>query len=132
VTPPNAVADSAAATSMGEFVLTDGSVSVSSLGVDTVDISITGGIAFIILYGLLFVPRNDLGKYWSSMDGVYSSGATIAFAFDADDDDDDDDADADVAFEMLSLLPQLLPLVTLNCFFTIARFSNVSRLIFKF
>lgn len=111
---------------MGEFVLTDGSVSVSSLGVDMVDISITGGIAFIILYGLLFVPRNDLGKYWSSMDGVYSSGATIAFAFDAD-----ADADADVAFEMLSLLPQL-PLVTLNCFFTIARFSNVSRLIFKF
>lgn len=117
---------------MGEFVLTDGSVSVSSLGVDTVDISITGGIAFIILYGLLFVPRNDLGKYWSSMDGVYSSGATIAFAFDADTEaDDDDDDDADVAFEMLSLLPQL-PLVTLNCFFTIARFSNVSRLIFKF
>ena len=131
MTPPNAVADSTAATSMGEFVLTDGSVSVSSLGVDTVDISITGGIAFIILYGLLFVPRNDLGKYWSSMDGVYSSGATIAFAFDTDDDDDADteaDADADVAFEMLSLLP----LVTLNCFFTIARFSNVSRLIFKF
>ena len=116
---------------MGEFVLTDGSVSVSSLGVDMVDISITGGIAFIILYGLLFVPRNDLGKYWSSMEGVYSSGATIAFAFDTDADDADADADADVAFEMLSLLPQL-PLVTLNCFFTIARFSNVSRLIFKF
>ena len=29
-------------------------------------------IAFIILYGLLLVPRNDLGKYWSSIDGEYS------------------------------------------------------------
>ena len=29
-------------------------------------------IAFIMLYGLLLVPRNDLGKYWSSMDGEYS------------------------------------------------------------
>ena len=29
-------------------------------------------IAFIILYGLLLVPRNDFGKYWASMDGEYS------------------------------------------------------------
>ena len=27
-------------------------------------------IAFIILYGLLLVPRNDFGKYWCSTDGV--------------------------------------------------------------
>jgi hypothetical protein len=30
--------------------------------------------AFIILYGLLLLPRIDLGKYWSSMEGVYSGG----------------------------------------------------------
>jgi hypothetical protein len=30
--------------------------------------------AFIILYGLLLFPRIDLGRYWSSMDGVYSGG----------------------------------------------------------
>ena len=41
-------------------------------------------IAFIILYGL--VPRNDLGKYWSSTDGAYSGIAVtpvvvgVAFA----------------------------------------------------
>ena len=29
--------------------------------------------AFIILYGLLFAPRSDFGRYWSSNDGVYST-----------------------------------------------------------
>ena len=34
--------------------------------------------AFIILYGLLFVPRSDFGRYWSSNDGVYSAvGACV-------------------------------------------------------
>ena len=41
--------------------------------------------AFIILYGLLFVPRNVFGRYWSSNDGVYStvgdaSGAVVGAA----------------------------------------------------
>ncbi len=34
--------------------------------------------AFIILYGLLLLPRIDLGKYWSSMEGVYSGGCAGA------------------------------------------------------
>ena len=34
--------------------------------------------AFIILYGLLLLPRIDLGKYWSSMEGVYSGGCADA------------------------------------------------------
>ena len=33
-------------------------------------------ITFIILYG--FVPRNDLGKYWSSTEGAYSGIAAAA------------------------------------------------------
>lgn len=36
--------------------------------------------AFIILYGLLLLPRIDLGKYWSSMEGVYSGGCAVVGA----------------------------------------------------
>ena len=43
-----------------------------SIGCDAVDTFSV--IAFIILYGLLLVPRIDLGKYCESTDGVYSVG----------------------------------------------------------
>ena len=50
-------------------------------GADDDDVTLSV-IVFIILYG--FVPRNDLGKYWSSTEGVYS-GIAAAGAVVGDD-----------------------------------------------
>ena len=80
-------------------------------------------IAFIILYGL--VPRNDLGKYCSSTDGVYSGIAVTPVV--------------GVAFAVVSLgrndadgFSSPASVVSWNSPFPIARFSSVSRFIFIF
>ena len=77
--------------------------------------------AFIILYGLLLLPRIDLGKYWSSMEGVYSggcAGAEVAVA-------------VAVAVAMGAVVVVPVPVVVLNISFSFTCFSSVSLRVFN-